>query len=171
MYLKKIIAAALTAAMLLTGAAPKVYAGEILLSLPENMDTCFKTYMDYRKITDKSSDQYKLQQKAYTDSDGIRRVDGDVCIAVGTYYADKIGQRLEITLDSGNIFTAVVGDFKADCFTDEKHMYYPINDTLADVTEFIVDVKKLDEYVRLMGSIGEYEKYSGNIVSIKMLRG
>lgn len=129
-------------------------------------DTSFKTYMNYKAITNKNSKQYKLQKLAYTDEDGIRRVDGDICVAVGSAYADSIGDRLEITLESGNTFTAVVGDFKADCDTDPENMYYPVCEGMGDVVEFITDVSKLDRYVRLMGSIGALEKYSGCISSV-----
>ena len=40
-----------------------------------NCDTSFKAYMDYRCITNKASDQYKLQLSAWTDDMGLRRVD------------------------------------------------------------------------------------------------
>lgn len=157
--------AGLFLALLMTnGTAFSVRAAEAL-PLPD-IDTSFKTYMDYRAITDTSSAQYELQQEAYTDSDGIRRVGDDVCIAVGSAYADNIGDRLEITLESGSTFTAVVGDFKADRDTDSMHMYYPVCEGMGDVTEFIADTSKLDRQVRVSGSIGSIEKYSGCISSI-----
>lgn len=33
-----------------------------------NLDTSFKAYMDYRCITDETSQQWEIQQKAWTDS-------------------------------------------------------------------------------------------------------
>lgn len=153
------------AALILANSAAFAVKAEEGLPLPD-IDTSFKTYMDYRAITDTSSPQYELQQEAYTDSDGIRRVGDDVCIAVGSAYADNIGDRLEITLESGSTFTAVVGDFKADRDTDSKHMYYPVCEGMGDVTEFIADTSKLDRQVRISGSIGSVEKYSGCITSI-----
>ena len=110
--MKKMTAAVLSAA-LLAAVGSNACAYDKSLPLPD-VNTEFKTYMDYRTITDTSSPQYDLQQHAYTDSQGIRRVDGDVCVALGTAYADSCGERFEITLDSGNSFTAVVGDIKAD---------------------------------------------------------
>lgn len=134
-----------------------------------DLDTSFKTYMDYRTITDTSSAQYDLQQHAYTDSQGIRRVDGDVCVALGTAYADSCGERFEITLDSGNSFTAVVGDIKADCHTDPSNRYVELWEGHGDMVEFIVETEELDDDIRLMGSIGEYDDYSGSVVSIVRL--
>ncbi|MGN0641743.1 MAG: hypothetical protein ACI4JJ_01235 [Huintestinicola sp.] len=148
--------------------APVVSSEEyITASLPlPKVDTDFKTYMDYRKITDTSSVQYDMQQEAYTDPQGIRRIDGDVCVALGTAYADSCGKRFEITLDSGNTFTAITADIKADSDTDPSNRYVELWEGSGDMVEFIVDTERLDSFVRLMGSIGEYEAYSGNITSI-----
>ena len=110
--------------------------------------------------------QYALQQEAYTDSLGIRRIDGDVCVALGTAYAEGCGERFEITLDSGNTFTAIVGDIKADCHTDPSNRYVELWEGHGDMVEFIVETEKLDDTVRIMGSVGEYEKYSGSVTSI-----
>ena len=35
--------------------------------------------------------------------------------------------------------------------------------------EFIVDTPKLDKQIRIMGSIGEYDIYSGSVTSIVKL--
>ena len=34
------------------------------------------------------------------------------------------------------------------------------------MVEFIVETEKLDDTVRIMGSVGEYEKYSGSVTAI-----
>ena len=162
--MKKMTAAVLSAA-LLAAVGSNACAYDKSLPLPD-VNTEFKTYMDYRTITDTSSAQYDLQQHAYTDSQGIRRVDGDVCVALGTAYADSCGERFEITLDSGNSFTAVVGDIKADCHTDPSNRYVELWEGHGDMVEFIVETEKLDDTVRIMGSVGEYEKYSGSVTSI-----
>ncbi len=161
------ILSALTALSMMSAAVSAV--SEKYLNLPEDIDTSFKSYMDYRTITDRGSDQYRLQQEAFTDSDGIRRVNDDVCIAVGTAYAERCGIRFEITLDSGESFTAVAGDIKADRDTDSTNRYRPMSGGMGDMVEFIVETDKLDPYVRKTGSIGTYEKYSGNICSIRVL--
>lgn len=152
-------------------AAAAAVAANIAFTQPESLpipdvETDFKTYMDYRAITDISSVQYAMQQEAYTDSQGIRRIDGDVCVALGTAYSDSCGDRFEIFLDSGNTFTAVVGDIKADEHTDKTNSYVELWDGSGDMIEFIVDTPKLDENIRIMGSVGEYEEYSGNVIAI-----
>ena len=160
--MKKMTAAVLSAA-LLAAVGSNACAYDKSLPLPD-VNTEFKTYMDYRTIT-----EYDLQQHAYTDSQGIRRVDGDVCVALGTAYADSCGERFEITLDSGNSFTAVVGDIKADCHTDPSNRYVELWEGHGDMVEFIVETEELDDDIRLMGSIGEYDDYSGSVVSIVRL--
>ncbi|MCM1578415.1 MAG: hypothetical protein NC078_06425 [Ruminococcus sp.] len=160
------IIAAGTAAMLAFPAS----ASEAEESLPlPDVDTGFKTYMDYRAITNKRSAQYKLQQQAYTDEQGLRRIDDDVCVALGTGYASKCGERFEITLDSGNTFTAIVGDIKSDAHTDSTNRYVELSEGRGDMVEFIVDTKELDKKIRRMGSIGGYEEYSGSVTNIVKL--
>lgn len=156
------------AAAICSAVSGEAYSSKESLPLPD-VNTEFKTYMDYRRITDKSSVQYALQQKAYTDSLGIRRIGRDVCVALGTAYSDVPGERFEITLDSGNSFTCVTGDIKADADTDDTNSYVELEDGYGDIVEFIVDTEKLDTSVKLMGSIGEYDKYSGKVTSIVRL--
>ncbi|MBQ7782671.1 MAG: hypothetical protein IJ368_01745 [Oscillospiraceae bacterium] len=166
--MKKLYFAFITTAVILSSCCLDTSAEDVSLPLPE-VNTDFKTYMDYRKITDTASLQYDLQQEAYTDSMGIRRINSDVCIALGTGYAQSCGERFEITLDSGNTFTAIVGDIKADIHTDPTNRYVELWDDHGDMIEFIVDTPKLDKQIRIMGSIGEYDIYSGSVTSIVKL--
>lgn len=131
-------------------------------------DTGFKTYMDFRKITNTGSDQYKLQQECWTDSRGLRRYEDDYVVALGSYYSKHIGDRFEVTLDSGKTFTVIVGDFKADCDTDETNRYSPMSNGGKNVLEFIVSVRDLDDTTRKMGDIS-YAGFKGNIQSIERL--
>ena len=165
--MKKILSA-VSAVLFLFVSGTCACASEESLPVP-NVNTDFKTYMDYRAISDTDSVQYEMQQQAYTDSQGIRRIDGDVCVALGTAYAESCGERFEITLDTGNSFTAVVGDIKADCHTDPTNRYVELWEGCGDMVEFIVDTPKLDDHIRIMGSIGEYDDYSGSVVSIVRL--
>lgn len=130
-------------------------------------DTSFKSYMDFRAITNVSSEQYKLQEECVTDSHGLRKYGDDYVIAVGSYYADRVGDRLEITLESGEKFMAVVGDFKADAHTDKTNRYYPMSDGKKNVIEFIVDTDALDSMARKMGDISYIDGFEGNIDSIE----
>lgn len=140
-------------------------------SIP-NYDTSFKTYMDYRCITDKTSAQYMLQMEAHTDDMGLRKYEDHYIVAMGTYYSDNVGDTFKITLDNDTSFNVIIGDIKADCHTDSKNMYSPVynengNLISANVIEFIVDTKKLDRSVKKLGTIEAYDDFKGNIVKIE----
>ena len=143
-----------------TAAEPEGY------SVPDG-DTSFKSYMDYRAITNTRSAQYRLQDDCWTDENGLRRCGDDYVIAVGSYYADRIGEKLEITLADGNEFTAVVGDFKADNHTDKTHRYTAMRNGGKNVIEFVVDTASLDKTARKMGDISYINGFGGDVVGIQ----
>lgn len=130
-------------------------------------DTSFKSYMDFRCITNTRSPQYRLQSDCWTDDEGLRRCGDDFVIAVGSYYADCIGERFEITLDTGEKFTAVVGDFKADAHTDETNRYTLAGNNSKNVIEFVVDCKVLNKTAKRMGDISYIDGFDGNIEKIE----
>lgn len=139
-----------------------------MYDVPEG-DTSFKSYMDYRCITNTDSAQYRLQQQCYTDTDGLRRTEsGDYTIALGSYYASRIGDRYRIELDGGRVFYATVGDFKADRHTDALNQYTEAGNGSKNVVEFIVDTDDLSPYTREMGDIS-YSDFYGNIESIERI--
>ena len=113
--------------------------------------TGFKSYMDYRTVTNKTSNQYKLIN-LYTNTGnyGIRMVDDRYCIAVGTYFTTEIGQYLDLILENGTIIPCVLTDIKADIHTDSSNIM-----TLANgcVSEFVVDTKSLHTTAKRMGDI------------------
>lgn len=133
-------------------------------NVPKNSSK--KTYMDYRKITDTSSEQYKLQQNkdCYTTDTGLRKVNEYYCIAVGTYYSDNIGDKLIVHMENGESFKAIVADIKDDKHTDETNRQHKKD---GSVIEFVVDTKKLPEVVRKMGDISYMnETFKGEIKAI-----
>jgi len=134
-------------------------------SVPD-IDSDFKSYMDYRCITNTTSDQYKLQKECETNEYGIREHDGYYVIALGTYYSTTIGERFKITLDTGEELLCEVGDIKADSDTDKTNRYVPIN---GNIVEFIVDTKELPKKVRQMGTISAIDIFEGSIESIEKL--
>lgn len=103
-----------------------------------------KTYMDFRSITRAGSDQLALQERAYTDSQGFRRVADYYMVALGTYYAQEIGQTYIIAFEDGSEIRAIVGDVKADEHTDRNNQYH-LRD--GSIVEFIIDKKIMDEQV------------------------
>lgn len=133
------------------------------LELPTEATGEFKTYMDFRKITNKSSKQWNLQQLATTNNEGFRVFNGKYLVAVGTYYAAEVGKELRITLDDGSVFYAMVGDIKMDIHTDTNNQYIPKN---GNIVEFIVDVEKLDPLTKKLGNISN-SGFEGEIAMIE----
>lgn len=124
----------------------------------------FKSYMDYRTLSDKTSLQYDLQQQAYTDSlTGIRMVNNRYLIAVGSYYTTEIGVYLDVILKNGTVIQCILGDVKNDKHTDSTNRQNPNG----SVIEFIVDVNILNSVVKQQGDISYVnEDFEGEIDSI-----
>lgn len=127
-----------------------------------NVDGAFKTYMDYRTITNQTSTQWYLQQGAWTNTNGVRMY-GDRClVAMGTYYTEQCGDKFNITLDNGQVIMVIVGDIKQPQHTDDSNMYVEEN---GNIIEFIVDVNLLNGMTLSMGDMS-FSGYKGSIVSI-----
>lgn len=141
---------------------PSVYYGDIDFST-------FQPYMDYKMITDTSSNSYQTlnSEKLYIDDNGLCRysvdddqfsIDGkdDYVIALGTYYKEKgkTGQRYLIHTTEG-YYTAIAGDEKADEHTDKYRMFvrHGENGQYAGMIEFLVDTDYLDSDIRAMGTV------------------
>lgn len=135
-------------------------------SLFDIQETWFKAYMDYRTITDTSSAQYELQQEAWTDEHGLRRIENDYLVAMGTgWLTEGCGERFLVTLENGTEFTVMVGDIKADCDTDSTRRYRSCGGG-ANVLEFIVDTKCMTSEARSAGTVSIYMELEGNIAEI-----
>lgn len=146
---------------------------EIQLEIPD-CDTSFKAYMDYSCITDDTTMQWELQQKAYTNEYGLRKIGTDYCVAVGSYYSETVGERFKITLENDNEFTVIISDLKKDEHTDSSNRYSPVYDEngefySANVLEFIVDTDQLHSMVTTLGTVSYYDEFEGNIVSIEKI--
>jgi len=131
----------------------------------ETPDNKIKSYMPYKAITSKSSNQYKLQKIAYTGNYGIRQVNGRYCIAVGSAYTTEIGTYIDLVLDNGTVIPCILGDCKDDRHTDSS------NKVSSDgaLAEFIVDISSLNTMVRKMGSL-DYacEEWNSKITKIRI---
>lgn len=128
----------------------------------------FKSYMDYRCITTKSSPQYKLQHdEAYTDSrTGIRMVNERYCIALGSYYATRIGTKVDLVMKSGKIIKCILADQKADEDTVNNHKQHPDG----SVIEALVDTNSLPQEVKRMGDISYVNPFKGSIKKIRIYK-
>ncbi|SEF89180.1 hypothetical protein SAMN05216537_11216 [Lachnospira multipara] len=98
--------------------------------------TGFKSYMDYRALSNVSSDQYALQLNSYTGDLGIRMYNGRYLVAIGSYFGLNIGDEFDIMLENGTIIPAVMGDLKDDNDTDVNNVYTVKTNCC---TEFIID--------------------------------
>lgn len=148
--------------------APVPTTKYISYDIPDG-DTSFKSYMDYRSITNTESKQYRLQQNAYTNDYGLRIYDDMYMVAMGSYYVSEIGDIYRITLSNGTEFIAVAGDLKADRDTDMNNQYHPMENDMKNVVEFIVDTHELNSKVRQSGTVGTYNEFSGDIVKIERI--
>ena len=151
---------------------------EVLVQLkPLNVppiNSSFKTYMDYRTITNQTSAQYKLiKEWSWCDDNGFLRVYGEkefgiddyYVVALGSYYGSCMGTKYKFTTDTGNVFYGILGDQKSDRHTNSSHQYSFNN----DVVEFIVDTKKLNKTVKKMGSANVYMPLNGSIINIEQV--
>lgn len=134
------------------------------LEIPQGDCSSF-LYMDYRAITDTSSKQWELQQIAWTESDGFRRIGDDYCVALGTFYG-QVGDRFRITTDKGNVYSVTMADAKG---YDSNGWYHIAGNGKINLIEFIVATEYLPSEVTVMGDCGVLENIGGNVVKIERL--
>lgn len=124
----------------------------------------FKSYENYKKITNTSSAQYKLQQEAYTGDCGIRMIGDRYCVAMGSYWAKKIGTKLDVYLESGELIKVILGDNKQDQHTIHDNRVGVHN---KDVLEFIVDIDEIPQEVKNCGSFNCI--FPGKVSSVEVV--
>lgn len=129
-----------------------------------------KSYMDYRKITSKSSAQYQLLYSGeiiFCDDGLLKDKDGYVAVAIGSRYSKKIGDRFIVTFDNGKQQKLIAVDHKADKDT------YGGSNAKADTSmiEMIVDISKCrnSEYAKAIydGDFNSHPDFEGNIIKIE----
>lgn len=113
----------------------------------------FKSFMDYKAITDKTTPNYNFTHENanfHVGKSGLTYYqDGEnsyPVVAVGSGISDKIGQLIEVTLDNQghpNTLRCVIGDQKDDDDTDPTTHTIHKNDH--SVVEFLVDYDRLKE--------------------------
>lgn len=123
----------------------------------------FKSYTNYKCLS-RSSAQWKLQKKAYTDKNGLRKIGDDYLVAMGSYYTKHLGDRFKITLSTGKSFTVRICDFKANNDTNSTHQYT----ANGCMIEFYVD-SNLNSKARQMGDISYIKGFKGNIIKVEKI--
>ena len=130
--------------------------------------TSAKTYMDYRKITNESSNQWKLIHEKLTvcDDGMLRDSDGRVAVALGSYFGE-IGSTWRFYLDdNGTIKTVDVikTDAKADVDTEVDNI---IGIPAGDVIEFVIDSEAFQVWENgyaMGGNFNNIEEYRGEVI-------
>jgi hypothetical protein len=126
----------------------------------------FKSYTDYRCLS-RYSKQWKLQEMAYTDENGLRKIGDAYLVALGSYYGVELGSKYTVVLETGNTFEIILCDCKKDEHTSANNQM-----TLADgsILEFYVDTDVLPERVKTLGTIGSIDFFEGDIVNIVQIQ-
>ena len=122
-----------------------------------------KTYEPYTTITSVNSWQYKLQQKAYTNEDGFRMINGRYMIATGSGVSHDIGRYIDIVLENGPVIPCVIGDAKDDAHTDQE--FHIMTKKSHCVSEFLVDESVMNPDLLLSGNMSNYrEEWNSKVV-------
>ena len=142
-----------------TATTPEVHSKERLPQAPTNTIRA----MDYRTITDTTSQQYRLQSLCYANDIGIRKIDKYYCVALGSAYGRDLGDTWHVTLECGAEFDIIYSEFKDDGSTD----FFGHSDTNYDgescinVLEFIIDSNQTPENVMLAGTFTRLDIFGG----------
>lgn len=178
--MNKIIKAMVATTLLIFGLSTSANAITVAeytdLGVPTDVDTSFKTWMDWRSVTNKRSAQYKcINEHGWVDENGFMRATGDsefgidqdyYLIALGSYYGTTMGAKYRITTSTGNVFYGMLADAKADIHTNSTNQYALNNN---DVVEFLIDRRYLRSDVKRMGSASVYEPLKGSIAKIERI--
>lgn len=136
----------------------------LVFNLYENLPKDkIKSYMSYKAITLKTSDQYRLQKIAYTDENGFRKVGDRYCVAVGSYFTDVIGTYLDIILSDGTVIECILADQKADKHTDADNILAGDG----SLVEFVIDKSALNQKVKRSGDVSNlYDSWGNHVKTV-----
>ena len=115
----------------------------------------FKSWMDYLKISDHSSLQWKLQQVATTEENyGMRWIEQKyILVAMAKEYS-PIGSKYLITFESGQSINVMIGDGKQE----------PCSSPDSSMIEFIIDSTVTPKSIIRSGNFNDV--FKGSITSI-----
>jgi hypothetical protein len=125
-----------------------------------------KSYMDWEKITNHRSRQWRLQLMAYTNEHGIRMINDRYLIAFGQHYTNKIGTYVDVYLNNGEVLKCILGDSKQWRHTQGSNGLVGSD---GGAVEFIVNTSSLSSEVRKYGSISYAdERFLSRVIGIKV---
>ena len=145
------------------------------LDVPTYINSSWKTWMPYTALSKTSPQRKYIETYGWTDSNGFLRCNAErdlgvtddyYIVAMGTYYAKYVGMKFRITTNTGNIFYAAIGDFKANIHTNSTNQY-GLNKK--DIVEMIVNRPYLNSLVKQMGTANVYMPLNGSITKIERI--
>lgn len=136
------------------------YAAETYTT-PSN--SSFKSYMDYRAITDTNSKQYKLQKVSETDAQGLRTYNDRYIIAVGPGFNASVCDYIDVELSTGVVLNCVVGDLKQKSHIGADGIQVGSN---GNIIEFVVDTNSMSKGVKTAGDISVLKGFDGDVKSV-----
>ncbi|MDE6853086.1 MAG: hypothetical protein K2J67_11500, partial [Lachnospiraceae bacterium] len=128
-------------------------------SAPKNS---FKSYESYHLLR---YSQGRLQRKAYTDENGLRKVGNRYCIAMGSYYTTRIGCKIDLLMSDGDVVKCILADQKSDRHTDSRHQIHRSDGSLV---EFVVDKYKLASKVKRHGDISQISQFKQSVRKVRV---
>lgn len=128
-------------------------------SAPRNS---FKSYESYRPLR---YSQGRLQRKAHTDENGLRKVGNRYCIALGSYYTTRIGCKIDLLMSDGDVVKCILADQKSDRHTDSRHQKHRTDGSLV---EFIVDQRKLTRRVKQYGDVSKLSQFKESVHKVRV---
>lgn len=125
----------------------------------ENMNVCssetFKSWMNFKAITNTTSKQWELQQEAVTDKNyGFRMIDGYILVAMGNEYG-PVGTKYIIQFEDKKVINVIIGDIKHEGCNSMPDR---------SMIEFIVDTEVLPASIKKSGNFNDL--FKGSIISI-----
>lgn len=132
----------------------------------------FKSYEDANRITDSTKlAQGRLKRGYHLDyHSSVWMVGNRYCIAVGSFYAKRIGVKIDLVLSHNgrkHTLKCITADCKADKDTISKHRIHKDG----SVVEFVVNTKYLSKKVKFMGDVSYAgKKFRGKITKIKVYK-
>lgn len=118
-----------------------------IMYIPDGASS-FKSILRASKITDRSSAQYRLLQHAAANDLGFMCIDGQYMVAMGTFYANRIGQQFVVTFEDGRSISVIIGDVKRD-YDTINNQYCKEN---GSIVEFIMS-DSLDIKIKRRGDV------------------
>lgn len=121
--------------------------------------------MDYRKITNKKSKQYKLIKELEKSHDGfLRDKDGYIAVALGSRYGN-IGDKFIIKFNDNSKIKVIKADEKSDKHT-MNGCYHISDGSMVEVIICNEKFKKENNLAYKMGDVNYTNEFNGNIKQI-----